>query len=179
MECVFIHWDKDRTRVFPPDLVATAEDLLATLRQRGLRLVTAESCTGGAIAGVVTEVAGSSDVFERGYVTYSNDAKIVELSVPAKMIAAEGAVSIQVAESMARGAVTASGADISVAVTGIAGPSGGSADKPVGLVYLAAASAEGKVLSERQLFGDIGRGRVREETVKAALALVLRLVATA
>ncbi len=162
--------------VFSLELVTTANDILNSLRARGLKLVTAESCTGGTIAGVVTEIAGSSEVFDRGYVTYSNLAKIEMLGVEKTLLDAHGAVSSEVAEAMARGAITASGVDVSVAVTGIAGPGGGSDDKPVGLVYLAAATRDGRLISERQDFADIGRGNVREETVKAALALVLRIV---
>ncbi len=162
--------------MFSLELVTTANDVLMTLRSRGLKLVTAESCTGGTIAGVVTEIAGSSEVFDRGYVTYSNLAKTETLGVAATLLEAHGAVSVEVAEAMARGAIKVSGENVSVAVTGIAGPGGGSDDKPVGLVYLAAATRDGRLISERREFGDVGRGKVREETVKAALALVLRVV---
>ena len=122
-----------------PDLYSLAEATLAALRARGWMVVTAESCTGGLIAGALTEIAGSSDVVDRGFVTYSNAAKIEMLGVPAEMIAAHGAVSAEVARAMAEGALVRSRAQIAVAVTGIAGPGGGSAGKPVGLVWFGCA----------------------------------------
>ncbi|MGH1417593.1 MAG: CinA family protein [Hyphomicrobiaceae bacterium] len=162
--------------MFAPDLKDAAQHLVDDLRQRNLKLVTAESCTGGTIAGVITEIAGASDVFDRGYVTYSNAAKSTELTVDAKLIAENGAVSLVVGEAMALGALTASGADVSVSVTGIAGPGGGTPDKPVGLVYIAAAKTDGSVISERKTFGDIGRSNVRLATIKSAIALVQTLL---
>lgn len=149
-----------------------AEELLACCRGANLRLATAESCTGGLIAACLTEIAGSSDVFERGFVTYSNEAKTELLGVSASLIAEHGAVSEPAAHAMAEGALARSPADIALAVTGIAGPDGGTAEKPVGLVYIAAARRGGPVRVERHLFeGD--RGAVRRATVHAALALAL------
>lgn len=149
----------------------SAEKLLEICRDSGLRLATAESCTGGLIAASLTEVAGSSDVFERGFVTYSNESKIELLGVPAALIEKHRAVSEQVARAMAAGALENSRADISVAVTGIAGPGGGAADKPVGLVYIAAARRGGPVTVQRNRF-DGDRRSVRLASVQAALALL-------
>jgi nicotinamide-nucleotide amidase len=160
--------------VFPPDLIAEAEALLDTLRKRRLMLATAESCTGGLVAGLLTEIAGSSDVVERGFVTYSNAAKHELLGVPEAMLAEHGAVSEPVARAMAEGALAHSAADVTVAVTGIAGPGGGSAEKPVGLVHFAAARRGGPVLHQECRFGDIGRGAVRLASVRVALQLVSR-----
>lgn len=161
--------------MFPEAITAAARSLLDAARWRKLRIVTAESCTGGLIAGALTAIPGSSDVVERGYVTYSNEAKTELLGVPAELIARKGAVSAEVAVAMAEGALKHSPADISVAVTGIAGPGGGSAEKPVGLVHIAAARRGGARLHEEKQFGEIGRDAVREQTVAAALALMLRL----
>ncbi len=147
------------------------ETLAAALKARGLMLATAESCTGGLIAAACTEISGSSDWFERGFVTYSNAAKTELLGVPATLIEQHGAVSEPVARAMAAGALTHSRAQLSVAVTGVAGPSGGSADKPVGTVWLAWATTGG-VTAERHHFpGD--RGAVRQATVVRALAGLL------
>jgi nicotinamide-nucleotide amidase len=144
------------------------------LRARRWRLATAESCTGGLIAATCTALAGSSDWFERGFVTYSNAAKTEQLGVDAALIAQHGAVSEPVVRAMAEGALARSAADIVVAVTGIAGPAGGSADKPVGLVWLAIAQRGTATQAERlQLAGD--RAAVREQTVVAALARALQL----
>jgi nicotinamide-nucleotide amidase len=153
-------------------LVAVAETLLAACRAQRLKLTTAESCTGGLIAATLTEVAGSSDAFERGFVTYSNEAKIDLLGVPANLIEKHGAVSEAVARAMAEGALKYSRADISVSVTGVAGPSGGSTTKPVGLVHLAAARKGGAILHKEIRLGDIGRRAIRLVTVAEALALV-------
>ena len=142
--------------------------LADALRARGWRLAAAESCTGGLIAAACTSVAGSSDWFERGFVTYSNAAKAESLGVDPALIAAHGAVSEPVARAMAEGALAHSRADLAVAVTGIAGPGGGSADKPVGTVWLALARHGAATLAERlQLPGD--RTAVRERTVERAL----------
>ena len=135
-------------------------------------IATAESCTGGMIAATLTEVAGASDVFERGFVTYSNAAKIELLGVPANVIEAEGAVSEVVARAMATGALAHSTAHLAVAVTGIAGPGGGSAEKPAGLVHLAVARRGGVLTHQRCLFGDIGRQQVRCATVQVALQML-------
>jgi nicotinamide-nucleotide amidase len=137
------------------------------------RVVTAESCTGGGVAQALTEVPGSSQWFERGYVTYSNEAKMQELGVPRELLERHGAVSAEVAEQMARGALRESGADLAVAVTGIAGPDGGTPEKPVGLVYLAIGRrGEGAARVVREVFsGD--RAAVRGASVTAALHLLL------
>ena len=159
----------------PTPLLARAEALLALCRETGLRLATAESCTGGLIAGTLTAIAGSSNVVERGFVTYTNESKSDMLGVPANLIAANGAVSEPVARAMAEGALAHSPADIAVAVTGIAGPGGGTPEKPVGLVHLAAARRGGATLHERHVFpGD--RAAVREQTVAAALDLIDHLI---
>jgi nicotinamide-nucleotide amidase len=137
-----------------------------------MTLATAESCTGGLIAALLTEVAGSSDVVDRGFVTYSNAAKVECLGVPTALLAQYGAVSREVAMAMAEGALAASGAGIAVAVTGIAGPGGGSVGKPVGLVHLAAAARGRPTLHEEARFGDIGRSPVRLATVIKAMELI-------
>jgi nicotinamide-nucleotide amidase len=165
--------------MFPPDLIAQAEAILADFRKRGLKLATAESCTGGLVAGVLTEIAGSSGVVERGFVTYSNAAKHELLGVPDEMLAAHGAVSEPVARAMAEGALAHSSADVAVAVTGVAGPDGGTAAKPVGLVHFAAARRGGEILHRECRFGDIGRSQVRLTSVREALQLVLRAAGAA
>jgi nicotinamide-nucleotide amidase len=148
------------------------ESLAQMLRERGLHLVTAESCTGGLIAAACTSVAGSSDWFERGIVSYSNDAKTELLGVSAALIAKHGAVSAEVARAMAEGALAHSPADLSLAVTGVAGPSGGTAAKPVGTVWLALARrGEPAQATLLQLKGD--RAEVREQTVDRALQMAL------
>ena len=158
--------------MFPASLIAEAAALLDTCRKRGLRIATAESCTGGLIAALLTEVAGSSDVFERGFVTYSNAAKTQMLGVQAALIESHGAVSEAVARAMAEGALAHSAADLAVAVTGVAGPGGGSLEKPVGLVHLAVAH-RGKLAEHRRCeFGDIGRSGVRAATVRFSLSLL-------
>lgn len=153
-------------------LVAEAAALLDACRAKGLKLATAESCTGGLIAAILTEVPGSSDVFERGFVTYSNEAKTEMLGVPAELIARHGAVSEEVARAMVLGALAHSPADIAVAVTGVAGPGGGSAEKPVGLVHLAAARRGGATTHKELRLGDIGRHAIRMRTVAEAFALM-------
>jgi nicotinamide-nucleotide amidase len=160
--------------MFTPELLAQATEVLAKARARGLKIATAESCTGGLIAGLLTEIAGSSDVFERGFVTYSNKSKTELLGVQEELIREYGAVSIQVANAMAGGALTHSSAHISVAVTGVAGPGGGSADKPVGLVFIAAMRIAPSVggYAQSYQFGDLGRTEVRLKTVEAALRMI-------
>jgi nicotinamide-nucleotide amidase len=160
--------------MFPATLTQHAAALLDDLRRRGLKLATAESCTGGLVAGVLTEIAGSSDVVERGFVTYSNEAKTELLGVSEMTLAQHGAVSEPVARAMAVGALAHSYADIAVSVTGIAGPGGGSAAKPVGLVHIAAARRGGPLLHRECRFGDIGRTPVRLASVEVALQLVAR-----
>ncbi len=161
--------------MFPLPLVATATELLAHLRSRKLMVATAESCTGGLIAALLTEIAGSSDVVERGFVTYSNDAKVEMIGVPRALIDAHGAVSEQVARAMATGALAASKADIAVSVTGVAGPGGGSIEKPVGLVHFSAARKGGAVIHHEARFGDLGRSGIRLATVAQALAMIRQL----
>jgi nicotinamide-nucleotide amidase len=162
--------------MFEPKLLKRAEDLLQVMRTQKLTLATAESCTGGLIAGLFTEIAGASDVVDRGFVTYSNDAKIELIGVPAPLIDAKGAVSREVAEAMAKGAAARAKAGpagaIAVAVTGVAGPGGGTTAKPVGLVHLAVARRDGSVLHKECRFGDIGRSAIRIATVAAALDLI-------
>ncbi len=163
--------------MFDDALQKQAEQLLQHCRTRGVMLATAESCTGGLIAGLLTSVAGSSDVFERGFVTYSNASKAQMLGIPSVMIALHGAVSEEVARVMAEGALTYSGAQLSVAVTGVAGPTGGTANKPVGLVYIASAMLGGEVMVQRHQFsGD--REAVRMRTVDMALRLLAGRVET-
>jgi len=149
-----------------------ARRVLDLCRARGLRVVTAESCTGGLVAGALTEIAGSSDVVDRGFVTYSNAAKEAMLGVPASMLERHGAVSSQTAAAMVKGALKSSLADIAVSITGIAGPGGGSKEKPVGLVYFAAARRGGRRLAQRRLYGKIGRSRVRALSVVQALTMI-------
>jgi len=153
-------------------LVPLAGTIIAACTKGGLMIATAESCTGGLIAGVLTEIAGSSAVVDRGFVTYSNEAKVGMLGVAPALIGAHGAVSSEVAAAMAEGAIRASRADLAVAVTGIAGPGGGSADKPVGLVHFAVAVRAASTTGAEQRFGDIGRSAVRLATVKYALEMV-------
>ena len=156
----------------PPALLDRAASLLETCRARSLRIATAESCTGGLVAALLTEVAGSSSVFERGFVTYSNEAKAGLLGVDPALISREGAVSEAVARAMAEGALSRSPADIAVAVTGIAGPGGGTDAKPVGLVHFALARRGAATRHVERRFGDGGRSAVREASVEQALALL-------
>ena len=156
---------------FPAHLVEAAASLLDDYRARGVKLATAESCTGGLLAGCLTEVAGSSDVVERGFVSYSNEAKIELLGVPPALIAAHGAVSEPVARAMAEGALARSRADVALAVTGVAGPGGGSAEKPVGLVHFAVAGRGRTTTAHVETFaGD--RATIRLAAVARALALL-------
>ncbi len=162
--------------MFPSPLAREASRLLEALRAMRLKLVAAESCTGGLIASLFTEIPGASDVFERGFVTYSNASKEECLGVPAALLAEHGAVSEAVARAMAEGALAHSRADIAVAVTGLAGPGGGSAGKPIGLVYVAAARKGGATLHRECRFGAIGRGEIRLRAVEAALDLVRQII---
>jgi nicotinamide-nucleotide amidase len=146
----------------------TALTLFELLSVHGLKLVTAESCTGGMVAAAITDIAGSSAVFDRGFVTYSNAAKIEMLSVPFDLIMQFGAVSEDVAVAMAQGALLHSAADISVAVTGIAGPGGASAQKPVGLVHFAVATRDTVIATVKQ-FGDLSRAKIRQQSVDHAI----------
>jgi nicotinamide-nucleotide amidase len=158
--------------MFPLEITLLAQLVLDECRERHVRIVTAESCTGGLVAGALTEIAGSSDVVDRGFVTYSNRAKSSVLNVPGDLIADMGAVSEPVARMMAEGALAASDAHIALAVTGVAGPGGGTPMKPVGLVHFATARANGPILHRRELFGDLGRSEVRMESVRVALEMI-------
>ena len=155
----------------------TAARVLDACRARGLKIATAESCTGGLVAGALTEIPGSSDVFDRGFVTYSNAAKQQTLSVAASILERHGAVSRETADAMAAGALAMSDADLAVAITGIAGPAGGSADKPVGLVHFAAASRDGSRVHCERRYGDAGRSAVRQQAVAEALTMLELLAA--
>ena len=159
------------TSLFPADLYAEAEALLAELQRHALLLVTAESCTGGLLAGLLTEVPGSSGMVERGFVTYSNAAKTELLGVAEELIARHGAVSAEVARAMADGALAKTPAHIALSVTGIAGPDGGSPEKPVGLVYFGVAAGGETTRVHECRFGDIGRRKVRLDSVREAIAL--------
>jgi len=163
--------------MYPSALNERAARLLEDCRSRGLMLATAESCTGGLIAGCLTEIAGSSDVVDRGFVTYSNGAKQDLLGVPAALLEAHGAVSEAVARAMAEGAVGRAAADLAVAVTGVAGPGGGSAEKPVGLVHLAVAGSPGGTEHRRMLYRARGRSEIRLATVDTALEMLAAAVA--
>ena len=158
--------------MFPDDIETLARTVVEAAAARRLTVATAESCTGGLVSAALTSVAGSSAVVERGFVTYSNAAKAELLGVPAELIDRHGAVSEPVARAMAEGALVHSAAAVSVAVTGIAGPGGGSPDKPVGLVHFAAAGPGGLVHVEHR-FGDIGREAVRLASVRQALEMLL------
>lgn len=160
--------------MFEHALTQPARELLDFFRQAGLKITTAESCTGGLVAALLTSFPGSSDVLERGFVTYSNAAKAEALGVDARLIAREGAVSELVARAMAEGALARSHADVAVAITGIAGPGGGSDAKPVGLVHVAGSRRGAGTLHERHHFSG-SRDEVREKSVLAALKLALKL----
>jgi len=160
------------------ELETRASEIIRLYAERGLRIVTAESCTGGLIAGCLTAIAGSSAVVERGFVTYSNEAKIELLSVPAELIASVGAVSAEAAAAMVCGALAHSRADIAVSVTGIAGPGGGSEEKPVGLVHFACAGRNERPKLVEKRFGEIGRAAVRQKSVEVALDLLAEVALT-
>jgi nicotinamide-nucleotide amidase len=157
------------------DTQAAASALLQLCKGKKLMLATAESCTGGLVAGALTDIAGSSAVVDRAFVTYTNEAKVEMLGVPVERLNQHGAVSRETAEAMANGAIKHSRADLAVAVTGIAGPGGGSAAKPVGLVHFVAASRDGRLIHRERRFGDIGRTEVRRLSVLEALAMLTEL----
>ncbi|KQT50126.1 damage-inducible protein CinA [Methylobacterium sp. Leaf456] len=157
-------------------LLARAEALVKAYAAAGKRIATAESCTGGLVAGLLTSVPGSSAVVDRGFVTYSNEAKTDLVGVPAALIAAHGAVSEPVARAMAEGALGRSLAHAAVSITGIAGPGGGSADKPVGLVHFALALKGSTTRHVERRFGDPGRSEIRRLAVEQALELLERAV---
>jgi nicotinamide-nucleotide amidase len=151
---------------------AAAIQVLDACRAQGLMIATAESCTGGLVIAALTDIAGSSEVVDRGFVTYSNAAKMAMLGVLPETLEAEGAVSRQTAEAMAQGAIANSNADLAVAITGIAGPGGGSIDKPIGLVHFAAAARDGRLTHREMRFGDLGRAEVRRRSVLLALDML-------
>ncbi|MGG7518208.1 CinA family protein [Allorhizobium undicola] len=161
--------------LFPADIEASAKGLVTRLAAAGLTLATAESCTGGLIAGALTDIAGSSAVVLCGYVTYANQAKTDMLGVPELTLSTHGAVSRQTAMAMAQGALLRSGTTVSVAVTGIAGPGGGTPEKPVGLVHLAAINRNGMMLHRQMHYGDCGREAVRLSTVRTAIEMLLEV----
>ena len=162
--------------ILPEELVAKARDVIEANRARGKRIVVAESCTGGLISSALTEIPGSSDVFQAGFVTYSNDSKIAMLGVSQDVLETFGAVSIAVAWGMAQGALARSGADVAVAITGIAGPHGGTPKKPVGTVVFARArrgADPNEIVADTKDFGDLGRGGVRLQAALCALELLM------
>ncbi len=162
--------------ILPPELVAAATRVVNENRALGRRIALAESCTGGLVAAALTEVAGSSEVLLAGFVTYSNESKVALVHVSSDVLETFGAVSIATAWSMAQGALDASGADVAVAVTGIAGPGGGTEKKPVGTVVFARAERgadPGHVVADLQEFGDRGRGGIRLQAALCALELLL------
>jgi nicotinamide-nucleotide amidase len=161
---------------FDAALEERAGKLVASYTAAGLTIATAESCTGGLVAGLITEIAGSSAVLERGFVVYSNAAKIGLLGVSPETIDAVGAVSEATAREMATGALEHSRADVSVSITGVAGPGGGSAEKPVGLVHFACARRNGPSVHVERRFGDIGRSAVRKASIEQALELLEKAI---
>ncbi|CDZ53243.1 CinA family protein [Neorhizobium galegae] len=165
--------------LFPADIADQARRIILDFTARGKMVATAESCTGGLIAGALTEISGSSAVVDLGFVTYTNQAKVDMLGVAETTLATHGAVSKETALQMVHGALYRSQASVAVAVTGIAGPGGGSAEKPVGLVHLAAKSRSGKILHREMRYGDIGRTEVRLATVRTALAMLAEVAAQA
>jgi nicotinamide-nucleotide amidase len=160
--------------IFSNEINDLSIDLLKICKELGIKIATAESCTGGLIAAALTDIAGSSAVVDRGFVTYSNAAKQEMLGVKLETLNAFGAVSQEVALEMGHGAVQRSNAQLAVAVTGVAGPDGGSIEKPVGLVHIAAIFGQ-KVLHEKHLFGPLSRSEIRLKTVRAALLLCVRI----
>jgi nicotinamide-nucleotide amidase len=162
--------------ILPSELIAAATKVVEANRAAGRRIALAESCTGGLVAAAITEIPGCSDVLEAGFVTYSNEAKIALVRVSSDVLETFGAVSIATAWSMAQGALEASGADVAVAITGVAGPGGGSEKKPVGTVVFARAEKGGdpaKVVADLRQFGDLGRGGIRLQAALCALELLL------
>ena len=160
------------------ELTEAAHSLLDLCRRKRLMLAAAESCTGGLLAATLTEIPGSSDVLERGFITYSNEAKRAMLGVTPVTLAKHGAVSRETAEAMATGVLAHAPVDLAVSITGIAGPGGAVPGKPVGLVYLAAASRSGRLIQHERKYGDIGRAQVRRACVIEALAMLGELAAS-
>jgi len=157
------------------EIGAAANDLLELCKAKKLTLATAESCTGGLVAGALSDISGSSSVLDRGFVTYSNAAKQQMLGVTPSTIDVYGAVSRECAEEMAKGALAHASVDLAVSITGIAGPTGAVPGKPIGLVFFCAASRSGRVIAHERKYGDIGRGKVRRESVLQALAMLREL----
>jgi nicotinamide-nucleotide amidase len=164
--------------LYPADIETKAAAIIAAYRNRGWMIATAESCTGGLIAGALTEIAGSSSVVDRGFVTYTNQAKMELIGVSATTLQSFGAVSRETALQMAQGALMRSGAEVAIAVTGIAGPGGGTVEKPVGLVHLALKSRTGGIEHREMRYGEIGRDEVRLATIRTALELLLAAAQT-
>ncbi len=162
--------------MLPQDIEAIAEAVIRRAEAKGLMIATAESCTGGLVSGALTAIAGSSAVLDRGFVTYSNEAKVEMLGVDSDLLASFGAVSESTARAMAEGAVMRSRASIAVSVTGVAGPGGGSPQKPVGLVHFAAHGPNGRTVHLEKRFGDIGRDAIRLASVRTALGLLMDAV---
>jgi len=155
-----------------PEMKTRAAALLDAYKAKGLKIATAESCTGGLVAALLTEISGSSAVVERGFVTYSNEAKTELIGVPAELIASHGAVSEPVARAMAEGALSHSRADVTVGITGVAGPTGGTAAKPVGLVHFGLTRKGATTVHLERRYGDLGRENVRQRAVEDALSLL-------
>ncbi len=162
--------------LFPQDLIEHATLLIDRCTHRGLKIATAESCTGGLVSALLTEIAGSSAVMDRGFVTYSNKAKTELLGVPGDLIADHGAVSEPVARAMAEGALENSRANLTVSITGVAGPGGGTPMKPVGTVHFACARENHGLVHRREDFGDLGRAEVRLGSVRVAIEMLDQLV---
>ena len=154
------------------DIVEAAKNLLAICKRKNLLVATAESCTAGLVAGTLTEIPGVSSILDRGYITYSNEAKHQMLGVSQETLEKHGAVSPQTAEAMVRGVLGHSRVHLAVSVTGIAGPDGGSEEKPVGLVFFAAGTRGGKVLAAEKRYGNIGRDKVRKQSVLQAFRML-------
>ncbi len=161
----------------PPDheMLEAVRTLSEVCRKKKLTIAAAESCTGGLLAATITDLPGSSDVFDRGFVTYSNEAKERMLGVPPKTLANHGAVSRETAQAMVKGTLAHTPVDLAVAITGIAGPAGAMPGKPIGLVHLAAASRGGRMIEDAPKFGDLGRSEVRRRAALRALAMLLEL----
>lgn len=162
--------------MFPTHLLMAARLLLGDAEDKRLKIATAESCTGGLVAACLTEIPGSSKVLERGFVVYSNRAKEDMLGVPGDLIADAGAVSEAVSRMMAEGALKESRANVAIAITGVAGPGGGTPLKPVGLVHFACARENHSMMHEMHLFGDIGREEIREKSLEVALDMLMRMI---
>lgn len=163
--------------LFPTELTQRTAHMLELAQKNNIMLATVESCTGGLLAGLITEISGSARVFERGFVTYSDRAKTSLVGVPPELIEAHGAVSEPVARAMAEGGLSKAGVQLAVAITGVAGPTGGSPAKPVGLVHFAAAAENAETLHEKRNFGSIGRSAIRLASLEVALDLFERQLA--